>query len=67
MGKLLWQEYHLPSIYLYQSLAVSLHTVFTDVSIQVNKALRIITTLADLGCFACDLGEGRTAALTVLV
>ena len=39
---------------------------FTDVSIQVNKGLRMIAILAEFGCFACDLGEGRTTAVTVL-
>ena len=38
----------------------------TDVSIQVNKGMRMIATLAELGCFACDLGEGRTIVMAVL-
>ena len=46
-----------------QSFAMLL---FTDVSIQVSKGLRMIATLAELGSFACDLGEGRTTAVTVL-
>ena len=29
----------------------------TDISIQVNKGMSMIATLAELGCFACDLGE----------
>ena len=39
---------------------------FTDVSIQVSKGLRMIATLAVLGCFSCNLGKGRTTAVTVL-
>ena len=38
----------------------------TDVSIQVNKGMRMIATLAELGCFACELCEGRTTAVAVL-
>ena len=38
----------------------------TDVSTQVDKGMRTIATLAELGCFACDLGEGRTTEVTVL-
>ena len=38
----------------------------TDVSIHVNKGMRMIATLAELGCFACDLGEGRTTVMAVL-
>ena len=38
----------------------------TEILEQVNKGMRTIATLAELSCFACNLGEGRTTALTVL-
>ena len=38
----------------------------TDISIQVNKGMKMIETLAEPGCFACDLGEGRTTVMAVL-
>ena len=34
--------------------------------IQVNKGMGMIATLAELDCFACDMGEGGTTVMAVL-